>query len=190
MVKKEPMSPRKEDIDLMDKILKIYVLGELNIFGTFEIANKLNIENGHARFIRDKLNELNDEKSFFRVEMSVSGDFCPLEDGTFLINRFFEDGGCANHYEESFDPIERASIGKRIDRILEGQILLAEGQLELSEQLNEHLPEMKSYLTNLNKKVWISVLRDNVLSTAIGLGINTENLNSLVESVEESLGIK
>jgi len=183
------MNPRKEDLDLMDRALEMYTKDELDQFGTFEIAIKLSVERGHARFLRDKLAELNNQLSFFPVQTADNGDFAPLEDGKFLIGRFLEDGGCSNHYEETFSPIERAAISRKIDRILEGQVLLAEGQLELHEQLSEHLPEMKTYLTTLSKNIWLSVLRNNVLSAGIGLGINTENLNSLVESVEKSLGL-
>ena len=183
------MKPRKEDLYHMDKLLEMYLQDELGHFGTLQIQIKLGIDDGYARFLRDKISDLNYELSFFPVDVTSCGDFYPLEDGKFLIGRFLEDGGCINHFEETFSRAEIEDISSKLDDLVTGQICLAHGQFELNEQLSAILPELKAWLTTQPKKVWKSLLRDAVLSAGISLAINSENLESLVESVEKSIGV-
>lgn len=183
------MKPRKEDHEFVDQLLEMYVEGAISRFDSYEISREFKIEAGYGRHIRDVIRDLNEELSFFRVDVTNSGDFYPLEDGKFQVKRFLEDGGSSAHFEDSFSLSERRRLTRKIDSIVSGQIMLAEGQHELNQQISEILPSMKPQLSSLSRKVWIAVLRNSVLTAGLGLGINTENLQSLIQSVEKSLDL-
>jgi hypothetical protein len=102
--------------------------------------------------------------------------------------------GTLNRYNtsvfgEQFSADKKEQISDGIDLLLSGQVSLAEGQLDLSEELKAGLEELKELMFVLNKKHWTDNFRGQIWSTIVGLGINPENAESLMTAIEKSIGL-
>lgn len=95
----------------------------------------------------------------------------------------------AHVFGEQFDLRKKNEIVDNLNLLSKGQISLAEGQLELYEEIRDGFGELKELLFILNKKHWTEVLRGQIFSAALGLGINTDVAMSLLHSLEKSIGI-
>lgn len=186
------MSLQKEDITNIDRILEMYVKDELSGFNAVEISNTLSIEYSHAQFLIAEIRELNDEVSFLRFDTTArSGNLYPLTNDKFLVRRFLDAGGLSEHLEKNPSYTEIESISQKIDFLLSGQIMLLKGQLELSEEGQQSVLELKELLHSVAVKetTWSDAVKSQVLSALIGIGINSENAVSFLQSVGKSIGI-
>jgi hypothetical protein len=95
----------------------------------------------------------------------------------------------AHVFGEQFSTSEKEHISNGIDKLLSGQVLLGEGQLQLSEDFSNRLDELKDLLLVLNKNHWTNNFRGQIQSAIIGLGINSENVEFFMTSIEKSIGI-
>jgi hypothetical protein len=102
--------------------------------------------------------------------------------------------GTLNHlnahvFGENYSLKKKQEISENIDSILGNQTKILEGQLELNEELIESFNELKELLFTLNKKSLTDLLKGQVLSASIGLGVNPENLNLIAKGVSDQLGL-
>lgn len=196
----------KKAVDVVDEIKRYNTLREFNLtlkenlYDIHRDEHKLKLLNLVSKKMKDQLDRHHSDGS---CKSNYPNGGCPTDEkyeNAFgyveqeydkiiddinvygSLNRFN-----ADVFGEQFTIEKKNEISENIDKILNGQVLVLEGQFELNEALKEGFNELKELLYVLNKKSWTETLKGQILSSAIGLGINSENAISLIHNIEKAI---
>lgn len=201
--------------DIIDEIDSNPTLREFNsklqieLYDIYRDEFKLKLLNIVSTKLQKKLNKHQSDGSCKRTypngecpdERTINDAFEYLEQEYDKIVNDINIYGTLNRYNahvfgDQFTIEQKNEILSGIDCLISGQINLAEGQKELYEILENLVMDMKTGFLELkelihvlNKKSWTDNLKGQVWSSIIGLGISTDNAQSLLESIEKSIGV-
>lgn len=195
--------------DIIDEIDSNTTLREFNsklqseLYDIYRDEFKLKLLNIVSTKLQKKLNKHQSDGSCKRTypnggcpdERKINDAFEYLEQEYDKIVNDINIYGTLNRYNahvfgDQFTIEKKEVIRDNIDEIvMQGYVLLAEGQYDLSEQMKAGFIELKELLNVQNKDNWTKLLRGEVLSSIIGLGVNVENAQSLLESIEKAIGV-